>query len=225
MNKKAELDETLTWIIALVIVFFIMLLFTLGSIGIAATKGSKGDSGEKISSDISPDLASTENLIALLELKTDIEGKSIKELIFVSMDSLISSNYRENFLDTYAGGNINMIYSIDSQNIRKILDDKEYADYLEKYSIAEKEINKILTERCEKYYFKTPNMFLKAEGQAFPTFYVPEFDIPEHPDVVFSDVLDNNDGLNQWSKIAVAYLPYKGYLLEIKYRVLKKCLN
>lgn len=76
-SKKAEVGETITWIVAFLVIFFIMLLFSAACMAIAATKGFTSTNQDYTAKTISGDIQTTETLITILNTKTD--GKSIQE--------------------------------------------------------------------------------------------------------------------------------------------------
>ncbi|HUS50688.1 MAG TPA: hypothetical protein VMZ91_11015 [Candidatus Paceibacterota bacterium] len=88
INKKAQIGATLTWIVAFLIIFFIMILFISTTIIISAKKTSIlslsfSQKETTITSHITGDFAVQRNLISFLNKPIKFEGKDIfiKDLI------------------------------------------------------------------------------------------------------------------------------------------------
>jgi hypothetical protein len=88
MNKRAQIGETMTWFVAFVVIFFIMVLFVSFSITLAGKRSiSKAEIGSSPNILIGP----SEEFIGFLNGKIDFKGKivSMKELvIFEGEDAL-----------------------------------------------------------------------------------------------------------------------------------------
>ncbi len=88
-SKKAAVASTLTWIVATVIIFFIMAVYFV-FIGIMY---ASGESGSKISVTYdSPELLITRTLIGFLEMPVDFEGKTIQAYQLVADFELNDEN-------------------------------------------------------------------------------------------------------------------------------------
>lgn len=70
-SRRAEIGETLTWFVAFLLIFFIMVLFTLSCMAIAAGKGFTSSNKDYTAQPVSGDIQTTENLIILLNTKTN----------------------------------------------------------------------------------------------------------------------------------------------------------
>ncbi len=80
INKKAEIGETLTWVVAFVIIALVMIFFTFGSIAIGATKKI---GNEIVDLNEGKGLQSQKELVKLLNTKVEFKGQvfSIADLI------------------------------------------------------------------------------------------------------------------------------------------------
>lgn len=202
-RRKGQIGTTLTWFVAFIIIFFIMLIFVSLSFYLAATKKtfeafslSYSEQGFHISQ--------TENLIALLNTKVEIEregkkeDKTITELIKDSVDDYISKgsawNYKERGL-----------YIYDPElRIREIA--------REKNRVLFENSKNILNNICSGYILVLPQGVIYKQ---------------ENSEAVYAkDLIDvlGKEALAKYNKYySVIPFEYKGYIVKIKYLQLEKC--
>jgi len=78
-SRKGETGETLTWFVAFLLIFFIMVLFTLSCMAIAVGKGFTSSNKDYTAQPVSSIIQTTENLIFLLNRNTS--DVLLKELL------------------------------------------------------------------------------------------------------------------------------------------------
>lgn len=93
LNKKAQIGETITWVVAFLVIFLIMLLFTAACIAISATKGFTSVNKDYLAQPVSGDIQTTENLISLLNSKMD---KLLLSEQLVQLSQLKNSEQKDN---------------------------------------------------------------------------------------------------------------------------------
>ena len=97
-NKKAQVGTTLTWMIAFLVIFFIMLLFLVFTSALAAKNVllvlNEGKNKIDISSSMNP-LTSQRKLFYVLNYPLE-NNKTIKELIIFSSDETVKINIQKN---------------------------------------------------------------------------------------------------------------------------------
>lgn len=76
LNKKAEIGATMTWIIAFLIIFFVMLLF-IGMSGFLAGKKVLTDSNEISLQEEKSNLEASRRLMSLLNYEVEIDGEKL----------------------------------------------------------------------------------------------------------------------------------------------------
>ena len=115
MNKKAQIGETITWFVAFVLIFFIMLLFTFSCIFISAAKGVKSQDYTAYGN--SQNIARTENLLVNLNIKHEINGisqENWKSLQSFSNDLLTSNKIYSDHQFVYSSDN--PFFQLSSEN-------------------------------------------------------------------------------------------------------------
>jgi hypothetical protein len=82
MNKKAQIGDTLTWFMAFIIIFFIIILFITASIIISGQKEMPilgiGGNSISVSQNSLEDLELDRNLIKILNTPVEFKGEKIK---------------------------------------------------------------------------------------------------------------------------------------------------
>ncbi len=214
-NKKAQIPATLTWVIAFLIIFFVMILFLSSTIILAETKGIEVLKPLKYDSKV---FDAQRDLIDYLNSPMKVDGEELRVL-----DSISSS------LDYY--------FEIKNPNGQSLIDwaFKTYlsADSLEKidFNQAEsalfdrdelveagrrdrefaKELAKKLDSFCPDYYLQISQGVIRPGG-----LYTKKS--------IGYDIFDNSEErLMKWTPTADISIPYKNRIFEIKYRQLKEC--
>ena len=221
--KKAEIGEGIVWLVAFLIIFFVMILFVVMAGGVAVLKdvsvltlNNAGSSNDN--------LEITQELIFILESETE-EGRTIKEHILESLDVYIEI-YEENEPNNFFIINnvdLNNIWTvpreriIDSFNQRKL----NIGEIDEKERVIKQEILELLKSGCDSY-FKLSQFLVNSHQELYESFGGNNNE--DNKVANAGNIFTNNfKGKEKWSSVAVVYLPYKGYNIEVKYRKLKNC--
>jgi hypothetical protein len=96
-RKRAAIGATMTWVVATIIIFFVIFLFVLGSQAMATSGKFKKifslrESGSEQIAELGSAIASEQMLLALLETKVD--GRSVKELVINDEKDLLADNLK-----------------------------------------------------------------------------------------------------------------------------------
>jgi len=212
-SRKAQIGATLTWIVAFLIIFFIMVLFILAAGGVSKIREIKGwflfKSPEGIDVE-SRDLVLTNNLISVLNTPVDSNGKkTIEQSILETLDVYIDNEAIMNAL----GGDINNLNQLAKQRaitgLNKVVLSQEllvaagYKEEQEKEILRQIEIT--LDKICDGYIFEIPNMRIyKYQGKGISS--------------ISKEILEN-----EFVQELTLKIPYNSQIIEIKYRQLKKC--
>lgn len=109
MNRKAEVSETMTWMVATVIIIVLIFLFLFAVNILSKSRGLEGLSGMFSSSDGNSLNANQEMLFALMESK--INGKSVKEIIISGEYNGLRENI-DNVLVGFANSGVECDFSV-----------------------------------------------------------------------------------------------------------------
>lgn len=99
-NKKAQIGATITWLVAILIIFFIMLVYILVAMGLAAKKGSSEDIVQKMNSEnialntelmsiLNSDISSDKTFIEEIKSLVDSASKDIPENLKTSAEKIL----------------------------------------------------------------------------------------------------------------------------------------
>ena len=211
-NRKAQIGATLTWIVAYIIIFFIIIIFLSATITIASSKKAFDAVSGAVSSIFSGksdinyySVSETENIISVLNYKN---GKlSVREAIINSIKPYFDEQEGEKFI-FYTENSGLTVFSKGSEFDTAWKTDKmkqEAFDY----------IAGILNSRCGGYIIGLPQGFILNNKDK--TAYLDDSSSPES--MVGKETLIKN--YNPYYSI-VPFL-YKGYILKIKYLEERKC--
>ncbi len=192
-GRKAQISDTLTWIVATLIIFFIMFFFVAISSLMAykekITLSALSAGKEKIQP--VSDFALTENLVGFLE-KPVKEGRMI-DAILSSLDILIDKNV-----------------DLTKVNYENLEPDTKYLVDLKKQEIFS-ETKILLGRMCSEYMLKIPQGIITNSREDFVSESGLDASIGEETLIA------------EWADWIALKIPYKEKIIEIKYRQLKKC--
>lgn len=127
MNKKSQVGMTMTWVVAFIVIFFILILFLAIVSGLAAKRNVPlislfydTSSSLEISKEAHDDISANKELTRFLESPVQYNGepRTMKEFLILSKDKLFS-------VPTTPDGNLNFI---------QIKANQEYADFTSFYT-------------------------------------------------------------------------------------------
>lgn len=241
-NKQAMEPSTLTWIAAMFIIFFILIIFITASL--AFSKGKFGIPLKVREEAARENLILTEEIVAFLNTKTEFNSQetTIKELILSSLDSYIDDKSGVYFIKwkfggknimERLGGNINTLDGIYKNLISSELgatDEGKKAREREKFIFSE--TKKIFSPTCEGYIIKLPQGVI-ARIRYNAAIYVANLKITEGKIIEkdFDDFISEAEALDaiplelkeQWTDWTIVEIPYKNQVVEIKSKILKGC--
>ena len=229
INKKAATGATIAWIVALVIIGFILFIYILLTLAITKDKDGISISKEKLILEENPILA--EKMVVYLKSPVDDKGE------ILMIDKILES------VDVYleykgAGGKtlleneiMNKRLNGDINNLHKYKHFIGASEFLghdfwsnsginEKEEFLFKETKKIfgslceLDPICEDYLLGIPQgtmMGKMPSSSGLPGAFVPE-----------EMVIYNTRDISEWTAWNVFKIPYKDQVIEIKYRELRK---
>lgn len=192
-NKKAQISDTLTWIVATLIIFFIMFFF-VAIISLWAAKEKITFSKLSVEKEkIQPhsDFILTENLIYFLN--TPIKEGKMLDVILSSLDILIDRNVYLEEID-YANLDPETKYLVDLKKQELIFETKEQLDKM-----------------CSEYMLKVPQGVIMKDRKDFVS--ESEFESGGWKEKLIAE----------WTDWSILKIPYRGRVIEIKYRQLEKC--
>ena len=204
LNKKAEIGDTFVWIIAIVLIFFIMVFFIIGS-GSLLTEG-KGNHKVSFKGDLSMDDQVRE--ISSI-LNTPVEGeKTVSDLI----DEVLDVYYLE--------------HSGSFKRCAKGNTDFPGCSYLparaqERRESFKESFIENLEDRCEEFYLQTPIGILRIlpSNKGFIGYNKNYFQDKA------GSIADSFDRGGKTLQIPYYYVSpeVEGYKFKIKYRELEEC--
>jgi len=144
-NKKSQIGATITWIVAVIVILFIMVIYVLVTMGIAAAKGASKDSVQK---------SASENVILTEELMSIVNAPiGNNEILTDEIKSSLDYYIGNELIMKAVGGNINNLTRIKDSLSQELLVNTKASD--EKLKT---DAEKILDSICGSYIFQTPNL-------------------------------------------------------------------
>ena len=144
-NKKSQIGATITWIVAVLVILFIMIIYVLITVGIAAVKGVSEDSVQQSSSE---KIVLTEELTAIINSQ-------------IGNNKILSDEIKSS-LDYYMGNEEIMKYL--DENINNLAMKKEFLseELLVNAKASDEKLmgdaENILDSFCSAYVFQSPNL-------------------------------------------------------------------
>ena len=132
LNKKAQVGQTLTWVIATIIVFFLLFIFIIITGLLVAKKNLFGQNNVDFQQTEALDMSTLKSFEGFVN--SDISGKIVYDIVADASSGILSKEFKDNakiFLELnfpdnqYVGARIN-IYNIFGQ-------EEEFSDYSSKY--------------------------------------------------------------------------------------------
>lgn len=99
-GKRGQIGETLTWIVAFLLIFFIMILFTLACTVIANVNGSPKD---YVAEPVSGDISLISRFISVLNKNTMVDGKNVNLVDYIKKypySDVVKNDIRCMFIET-----------------------------------------------------------------------------------------------------------------------------
>lgn len=222
INKKAQEDSTLVWIIATFIILFILIVYFFIAFSMTENKSfSSKDVVKENEAYYSQDFSLSENFFSILNSEINFNGKKEKVIsaIIDSFDSYFETKNSEgiNLVEKYGLDNYNDISR--TTRDRKISDGFN-ANELDKIDNQNKELvdelKNILDKYCRKYRLAIPQGMITEKGK-----------------LESSDALGNRiyfvmswgDISNEWTPDVGFNISYKRFMTNIKFTQLIECFN
>tara|TARA_Y100000310_G_scaffold138173_1_gene137064 strand:- start:648 stop:1298 length:651 start_codon:yes stop_codon:yes gene_type:complete len=213
INKKAATGATITWVVALIIIAFILFIFILATLVI--TKDKKTIRVSKEVEYLQDDTVLTEKLIFYLNFPAGFDREELLiDKIFENID--IYLDYEKDGKSFF--GEEEFIQEFDLYEIKTWKRAREFYgdDFFTNINFLQKEldlilaIQNVLSPSCEDYIFKIPQGAIRG-NVIFGATFVQEWEAMKEM------------GDLEWTDWVMIKIPYKEQIIKIKYRQLKKC--
>ncbi len=222
MNKKSQIGSTLVWIVATLIILFILIVYLILT-GLLTGKnelinGVKKITGFSASDAVSViDLGSMQSFLAFLNKEVDYHESRIKvrEVLINSVEryNSIKDDKDKGLIDRYGI----MVFDEPSDNLKsKMLnqgfDEDDWKKFIEYQQNDHEEMASLLINNfnyCGEFYLSIPQGILTKDGLKIKS--------------TMSDVFSDNFARSDEFAPTISYSIIIGNLYEIKFRMLKKC--
>ncbi len=211
-NKKAQEESTLTWLVAVFVILFILVVFLFLTGAIAGKKKidttfNALSSPEKAVENTENDVFSGNKIFFALRWK-DNNQKLLNSIDIYTTDSIVV-----NLLKRY-NGDINKLdvfyYDLTNNNDFAVTENgkKSIANDKELFS----SLKETLDPLCDDYLLKIPQGVIRKGNSGFVS-----------EAVAMNPFNNNKELLSFWKDWTVIKISYKNNIIEIKYRELLKC--
>ena len=193
MNKKASIGTTLTYFFAFFVIVFIIIIYLFFVFAILGKNFFSGEGQtidiERSGIDIDEEIL-FEEFVGFLKSPTESNSNEYSNIEELILYSLDPFIENENLMKELNVDVNNLQDSYSSLNV------EEYEEGIGRTDLLISESRKILDKRCDVYNLQVPQGFIWPENYQ----------------------LGNLENDFEWSDWTVIYIPYKGNIIEVKYR-------
>jgi len=147
-NKKSQIGTTMTWLVAFIIIFFVIVIFLVFTIIFAGKKVVSFDKDKVELEDLNIDLENQNSLIYFLNQEINFKGENKKIKKFVSEIPFLDEESKKD------------ASSLVKEKLENFLGDKEEKCYI--FKVQYYLINKDYFDEKKFYEFKVSNTYLKS---------------------------------------------------------------